>query len=289
MSLFVKRICSVQTQAFFLRSVATVTSPYDQLKGRVALITGAGSGLGEAIALRFAREGMKVGVCDLNLDAASRVAKEIESQGGKALPIKMDVSVEKDVEDGTEALYQHFGQPVYTLVSNAGLQHIQPIHELKLEMWRKMMAVHLDGAFLTTRACMKQMIQHKTGGAILYMGSVHSKEASKLKAPYVSAKHALIGLCKAVAKEGAEHKIWSNVICPGYVKTPLVMKQIPEQAKQFGISEEEVIKNIFLKDTVDYEFTTPEDIAQVTWFFAAFSNRALTGQSLNASHGWCMH
>ena len=126
------------------------------------------------------------------------------------------------------------------------------------------------------------------GGSIIYMGSVHSKEASKLKAPYVTAKHGLIGLCKVVAKEGAEHGVRANVICPGYVRTPLVDKQIPEQAKSLGISEQDVIKKIMLGETVDGEFTTTDDIARLALFFAAFPTNALTGQSLIASHGWIM-
>jgi len=126
------------------------------------------------------------------------------------------------------------------------------------------------------------------GGSVIYMGSVHSKEASALKAPYVTSKHGLIGLCKVVAKEGAAHNVRANVICPGYVKTPLVEKQIPEQAKEFGISEEDVVKKIMLKETVDAEFTTTMDVAQVALFFASFESNALTGQSLVVSHGWFM-
>src|SRR5262249_10496822 len=124
--------------------------------------------------------------------------------------------------------------------------------------------------------------------SVIYMGSVHSKEASKLKAPYVAAKHALIGLAKVVAKEGAEYGVRANVICPGYVRTPLVDKQIPEQAKEFGITEAEVVKNILLKETVDGEFTTLEDVATTALFLASFPTNALTGQSIVVSHGWFM-
>jgi 3-hydroxybutyrate dehydrogenase len=120
------------------------------------------------------------------------------------------------------------------------------------------------------------------------MGSVHSHEASPLKAPYVTAKHGLIGLAKVVAKEGAEHKIRANVICPGFVRTPLVDKQIPEQARTLGISEADLIKNVMLKETVDGEFTTVEDVAQTALFLAAFETAALTGQSITVSHGWHM-
>src|SRR5205809_6621571 len=125
-------------------------------------------------------------------------------------------------------------------------------------------------------------------GSIVYMASVHSKEASVLKAPYVTAKHGLLGLCRVVAKEGAQHNVRANVICPGFVRTPLVDKQIPEQAKDLGISEEEVIKKVMLGATVDGEFTTTADIAATALFFAAFPNNALTGQSLVVSHGWFM-
>jgi 3-hydroxybutyrate dehydrogenase len=126
------------------------------------------------------------------------------------------------------------------------------------------------------------------GGSIIYMGSVHSKEASVLKAPYVTAKHGLIGLARTIAKEGAAHGVRANVICPGFVRTPLVDKQIPEQAQHLGISEDDVIKKVMLKGTVDGEFTTVDDIAATALFFATFPTNALTGQSLVVSHGWYM-
>jgi 3-hydroxybutyrate dehydrogenase len=154
--------------------------------------------------------------------------------------------------------------------------------------WDATLAIHLDGAFLTTRAALRQMYAHRRGGSIIYMGSVHSKEASVLKAPYVTAKHGLIGLAKVVAKEGAAHGVRANVICPGFVRTPLVDRQILEQAKELGLSKEEVIKNVMLKETVDGEFTTVQDVAQAALFFAAFPSNALTGQSLVVSHGWFM-
>jgi 3-hydroxybutyrate dehydrogenase len=132
------------------------------------------------------------------------------------------------------------------------------------------------------------MVKAGNGGTILYMGSVHSHQASPLKSAYVAAKHGLIGLAKVVAKEGAKDKIRSNVICPGFVRTPLVDKQIPEQAKSLGISEADVIKNVMLKETVDGEFTTVQDVAQTAVFLAAFPTNALTGQSITVSHGWHM-
>jgi 3-hydroxybutyrate dehydrogenase len=174
------------------------------------------------------------------------------------------------------------------LVSNAGIQIVHPVEDFSYAEWKKMLAIHLDGAFLTTRACIPHMKAGGKGGSIIYMGSVHSKLASALKAPYVTAKHGLLGLARVVAKEGGKDGIHANVICPGFVRTPLVDKQIPEQAQELGISEAEVVSKVMLKDTVDGEFTTVEDVARIALFFAAFPNNALTGQSLVVSHGWFM-
>jgi 3-hydroxybutyrate dehydrogenase len=258
-----------------------------RMRDKVAIVTGAASGIGRDIALAYAREGAAVAIADLRLDAANAVAEEIMAAGGRAAAIAMDVTDESQVEAGVAASVRSLGG-VDVLVSNAGIQIISAVADLSFADWRKMLAIHLDGAFLTTRACLKQMYRSGRGGSIIYMGSVHSKEASALKAPYVTAKHGLIGLCKTVAKEGAKHGVRANVICPGFVRTPLVDKQIPEQAKEFGISEDEVIKKIMLKETVDGEFTTSADVAELAVLFAAFPSNALTGQSIVVSHGWHM-
>jgi 3-hydroxybutyrate dehydrogenase len=258
-----------------------------RLKGKVALVTGAASGIGRAIAEAFAREGALVGVADIDTVGARAVADAISKPGGNALAIGMDVTHEKQVDDGVEALVKHFGG-VDILVSNAGVQHIAPVVDTSFEAWRRLLAIHLDGAFLTTRACMRKMVAAGKGGCLLYMGSVHSLEASPLKAPYVAAKHGILGLARAVAKEGAKDGIWSNVIAPGFVRTPLVERQIPEQARDLGITEDEVVRNVMLKNTVDGEFTTLDDVAQLAVFLAAFPSKALTGQSVVVSHGWHM-
>jgi 3-hydroxybutyrate dehydrogenase len=258
-----------------------------QLKGKVAYVTGAASGLGKAIAKLYAEEGAKVAIADLNLEAARVAASELQAAGCEAIGLGVDVTNEEQVEQSVAATVKALGG-IDILISNAGIQIVHPIEEFTFADWRKMLAIHLDGAFLTTRACMKHMIDQKRGGAIIYMGSVHSKEASVLKAPYVTAKHGLMGLSKTVAKEGAKYGIRSNVICPGFVRTPLVDNQIPEQAQALGITNEQVIKNVMLKDTVDGEFTTVDDVARVALLFAAFPTNALTGQSLNVSHGWSM-
>jgi len=258
-----------------------------KLKDKSAIVTGAASGIGKEIARLFAREGAKVAIADLNKAAADAAAAEIVELGGKAIGVAMDVCNEEAVNVGVSATVEKFGG-VDVLVSNAGIQIVHPVEEFSYADWKKMLAIHLDGAFLTTRACLPHMYRAGRGGSVIYMGSVHSKEASKLKAPYVTAKHGLLGLARVVAKEGASHGVHANVICPGFVRTPLVDKQIPEQAKLLGITEEQVIKNVMLKETVDGEFTTVEDVAEATLFFAAFPSNALTGQSLIVSHGWFM-
>lgn len=258
-----------------------------RLRDKIAIVTGAASGIGKHIGTRFAQEGARVAIADLNLDGAQEVAGEITRGGGVAMAVAIDVTDEAQVDAGVDAVAERFGG-VDILISNAGIQHIAPLVELSLADWRKMLAVHLDGAFLTTRACMRRMDRQGRGGTILYIGSVHSVEASPLKAPYVTAKHGLIGLARSVAKEGARHGIRANVIDPGFVRTPLVDRQIPEQARELGLTEEQVIKTVMLRHTVDGEFTTAEDVAEVAVFFAAFPSLALTGQSLVASHGWHM-
>ena len=258
-----------------------------QLNGKVCVVTGAASGIGKRIAEVYAEAGGKVVIADLNLDAAEATAQAIRDAGGEALGVAMDVTNEQQVIDGIAKTVATYGQ-VDVLVSNAGIQIINKITDFKFEDWKKMLAIHLDGAFLTTRECMKDMERRKAPGAIILMGSVHSHLASPLKAPYVTAKHGLLGLARTIAKEGGPLGIRSNVICPGFVRTPLVDKQIPEQAKEFGISEEEVIKKIMLKDTVDGEFTTVDDVANVALTLAAFETNALTGQSIVVSHGWFM-
>jgi 3-hydroxybutyrate dehydrogenase len=258
-----------------------------QLQDKVAIVTGAASGIGLGIARTFAREGASVGIADVNLEGAQAAVEAISQSGGKAMALAMDVTNEADVDRCVKQIVDAYGS-IDILVSNAGVQHIDPVVNLSLENWRRVLAIHVDGAFLTTRACLRYMYSSGRGGSIIYMGSVHSKLASPLKAPYVTAKHGLIGLAKAVAKEGAPYGVRANVICPGFVRTPLVDKQIPEQARELGISEEDVIRKVMLKDTVDGEFTTIADVADVALFLAAFSTNALTGQSLVVSHGWFM-
>ncbi len=264
------------------------TQLQQDLSGKVALVTGSASGIGRDIAETYAQAGAAVGIADINLDAAQQTVEAINKAGGKALAIEMDVTSEEAVNAGVQQLVDSFGS-IDILVSNAGIQIIDPIDKMAFADWKKMLAIHLDGAFLTTQAAIKHMYKDDKGGTVIYMGSVHSHEASLYKAPYVTAKHGLLGLCRVLAKEGAEHNVRSHVICPGFVKTPLVEKQIPQQAAEKEISEESVVNDIMLVNTVDKEFTTVDDIAQLALFLAAFPTNVFTGQSIVASHGWFMN
>ena len=257
-----------------------------KLDNTVTLITGAARGIGFAIAKRFVQAGGRVAIADLDLKSASEAAASLGKKD-RAIGLKMDVTSEDQVNAGVKSALEAFGR-IDALVSNAGIQIVHPIEEFPFADWKKLLAIHLDGAFLTTKAVIPHMYKQGSG-SIIYMGSVHSKEASPLKSAYVTAKHGLLGLARVIAKEGAEHGVRANVICPGFVKTPLVEKQIPEQAASLGISKKEVVDKIMLGETVDHTFTTVEDIAEVALLFASFPTNALTGQSLVASHGWYMN
>ncbi|VVE47376.1 3-hydroxybutyrate dehydrogenase [Pandoraea commovens] len=259
----------------------------NQLNGKVAVVTGAASGIGKEIALTLARAGAAIAIADLNQQGADAVVEEIKAAGGRAIGVAMDVTNEEAVNSGIDKVVETFGS-VDILISNAGIQIVNPIENYAFSDWKKMQAIHVDGAFLTTKAALKHMYKDDRGGIVIYMGSVHSHEASPLKSAYVAAKHALLGLARVLAKEGAKHNVRSHVICPGFVRTPLVDKQIPEQAKELGISEDEVIKKVMLGGTVDGVFTTVDDVAQTALFLATFPSAAFTGQSFVVSHGWFM-
>ena len=236
-----------------------------RLDGQVAIITGAASGIGYGIARTFAKEGARVVIADLDRRSSESAAAEITKiTNGHALGIAMDVVDEASVDAGVKTVADTYGS-VDILVSNAGIQFISSLETLAYSDWKRVMAVHLDGAFLTTRACLRHMYASRKGGSIIYMGSIHSKTASVLKGPYVAAKHGILGLCRVVAKEGAPYGVRSNAIRPGFVRTALVEKQIPELARMRNISEDAVIQTM-LKDTIDQEFTTVDEVADAAVF-----------------------
>ena len=227
-----------------------------------ALITGAASGIGKACAERMAQEGYGVVVADVNLPAAEELAAKLAAEGLSAIAVHMDVADEQEVEAGFDKMMETYGS-CDLVMSNAGVQIVHPFEEYPFADWRKMMAIHADGAFLVSRAAYRRMKASGKGGRIVFTGSVQSFVGSKLKEPY------------------------TYTICPSFIKTPLVEKQIPEQAASLGITEEEVVKNIMLRDTVDGVFTTVEDVAN-TLVFLSKDQGALTGQSLRLTHGWAM-
>lgn len=258
-----------------------------KMKDKICIVTGAARGIGEGIAKRFVAEGARVAIADLAQEAAMETAARLTEMGpGTAIGIAMDVTDEAAVNAGVAAVVKEWGA-IDVLVSNAGIQIVHKIQDFPFADWKKLLAIHLDGAFLTSKACIPHMYGNN-GGSIIFMGSVHSKEASALKSAYVTAKHGLLGLARVISKEGGAHGVRANVICPGFVKTPLVEKQIPEQARELGISEQDVVSKIMLGQTVDKEFTTIQDVAEVALLFASFPTNALTGQSLVVSHGWFM-
>lgn len=258
-----------------------------RLNDKVALITGGASGIGKEIAEAFAREGARVAIADNNGSDADVTAKTLQAKGWTALGVSMDVTEEDQVTMGINSIVKSLG-PIDILVSNAGVQYISPIETLAFSEWQKLISIDLDGAFLTTQACLRGMIARGKGGSIIYIGSIYSKIAGLYNAPYVTAKHGLIGLCKVVAKEGAKHNIHANVLCPGFVHTPMLDKEIIDQSRSFGISEKQVIQDLMLKDTVDGKFTSLGDVSEVAIFLATFKTNALTGQTIMVNHGHTM-
>lgn len=245
------------------------------LKEQVVIITGAASGIGREMTETFLSHDAYVWGLDIH---------ELPYQHPHLNGITLDISNETEVNHAIEVIIKKHGR-IDVLINNAGIQIISPLSEYDYQDWKKIFGVQLDGTFFLTKACMKEMKKNNNINSIINIGSIYSFESAKNKSAYITAKHGLVGLTRAIAAEGAEYNIKANLVAPGFVRTPLVEKQIPELAKTLGLSEEEVIQKIMLSKTVDGKFTTTKEVTEAVLFFVTFPSLALTGQSLLVSHG----
>jgi 3-hydroxybutyrate dehydrogenase len=245
------------------------------------LITGAASGIGAGVATLLAESGRHVIISDLNLDAAQAVAAQIVADGGSAEAVQLDVSSEASITAALAAI----SRPVDVLVNNAGLQHVSPLEEFPMEKWDFLIQVMLVGVARLTRALLPGMRQ-RGFGRIINIGSIHALVASPYKSAYVAAKHGLVGFSKVIALETADADITINTICPSYVKTPLVDKQIADQARTRGIPEAEVVSQIMLKPMPKGVFSEMDELAGITAFLSSPAARNITGQTIVVDGGW---
>lgn len=254
------------------------------LSNKTAIVTGAGSGIGKAIATHLAKHGARVVIADLNKTTAIASADEIKEQNGIALPIDCDVSNEQSVKRMVQKAVTEFGS-IDILVNNAGLQFISKIEDFPLEKWNQLISVMLTGTFLCTKACVPYM-KKGNWGRIINISSAHGKAPSPWKCAYVSAKHGIIGFSKVMACELAEWNITTNSICPGYVLTPLVEKQIVDLAKQHGISEKQVPEQVLLKNQPLKKLVSTNDLAALALYLTGPAAQCITGQALSIDGGW---
>ena len=248
---------------------------------RTLLITGAGSGIGAGIADCLAAEGHHLICADLNREAAESVAAAIRARGGSAEAHALDVGSDESVS----AVLAAVSRPIEVLVNNAGLQHVARLEDFPMAKWNLLVQVMLVGVARLTQAVLPGM-RERGFGRIVNIGSIHSLVASKYKSAYVSAKHGLLGFSKVIALETADADITINTVCPTYVKTPLVEKQIADQAAQHGIPETEVVREIMLKPMPKGVFISFEELAGITAFLIGPAARNITGQTITVDGGW---
>lgn len=248
------------------------------LAGKVAIVTGAASGLGKAIAERLAADGANVVVADIS-DKGAEVAQAI---GG--IFVKGDSAQRADCKALADAALAKYGT-VHILVNNAGFQHVSTIEDFPEDMWEKMQAVMLTAPFLLTRYCWPAM-RKQQWGRIVNISSIHGLIASPNKAGYIAAKHGLVGLTKTAALEGGACGITANAICPAYVRTPLVDNQIADQAKTRGIPEAEVIEKVMLEPAAIKRLIEPAEVADFVAYLCSPSAGVITGAALTMDLGW---
>ena len=257
-----------------------------QLHDKVAIVTGGETGIGRTIAIAFAKEGAHVVIAGLMAERGQEVVQEVQALGRRAMFVAANVTVGAQVAAAAEKTLAAFGT-IDILVNNAGVQHISPIVDLSEDDWDRVVDVHLKGAFLWTKAVLPAMIAKKSG-RIITISSAHGKVASAFKAPYVAAKHGVIGFTKVVALETALDNITANCICPAYVWTALVQKQVKDQARIHGISEAEVTEKVFLKETAQKRFIEEGEVAGMAVYLSSDSAKGITGQALSLDGGWVM-
>jgi len=243
------------------------------LAGRAAIVTGAGSGIGRAIAERFVGEGMQVLAVDL---------KPPEDSAGVGYPA--DLTDPQANADAVEAALKRFGR-LDVVVANAGVQHVAPIQEFPLERWQTIIALMLTSPFLLAKHAWPALLD-SPGGRFVAIASVHGLVASPFKSAYVSAKHGVLGLIKTLALEGAGHGITATAVCPAYVRTPLVERQIADQARVHGIPEAEVLERVILEPHAVKSLIEPEEVAEVVAFLAGPGGRSFTGVAVTMDQGW---
>ena len=250
-------------------------------KTHTLLITGAASGIGAGIASQLAEAGRHVIVSDLNLEAAEAVAAQIRAEGGSAEAVALDVTS----QDSIDAALAAISRPIDVLVNNAGLQHVSPLEEFPIATWDFLVQVMLVGVARLTRAVLPGM-RERGFGRIVNIGSIHALVASPYKSAYVAAKHGLVGFSKVLALETADTDITINTVCPSYVKTPLVDKQIADQARTRGISEADVVSQVMLKPMPKGVFIGLDELAGITAFLTSPAARNITGQTIVVDGGW---
>ena len=254
------------------------------LDGSVGVVTGAGSGVGKAIAVALAKAGAQVVIADLDEPAGQAAIRAVQAIGGEAVLQRTDVSRREDTKQLIEDTVARFGR-LDILVNNAGLQHVAPIQDFPEEKWDLLIGVMLTGAFLLSKYAFAHMMRQGFG-RIINIASTHGLVASPYKAAYVSAKHGLLGLTKVLATEGAAHNITAVAVCPGYVRTPLVERQIADQAKAHGISEREVMEKVLLVPQAIKRLLEPEEVAEIVAFLCSDAAKGITGTQVAVDLGW---
>ena len=254
------------------------------LEGRVALVTGAGNGIGREVAFTLASAGAAVCCVDLDRDAVESVAASIRQQGGSALALIADVASEDDVDRVHEDCRRALGT-VQVLVNNAGVQYLSPVEEFPIPEWDRLNGILLRGPFLYIRRFVPGMAA-QGWGRIINLTSIHAVVASPYKTAYVSAKHGLLGLTRTVALEVATRGITVNAVSPGYTRTRLVENQIERQAELHGLSRQQVLEKVMLGAVPQKEIVEPEELAQAILFLCSESARHITGNNLMVDGGW---